>query len=67
MGCMGNVARMGYMVFWMGKPEGKKPLRRPDSKWEDNIKMVFPEVGMRAWIGLFWPRDSDRWQAAVNA
>jgi len=51
----------------MGKPDGKKPLRRPDSKWEDNIKMVFPEVGMRAWIGLFWPRDSDRWQAAVNA
>jgi hypothetical protein len=34
-----------YIVFWMGKPEGKKLHRRPESKWYDNIKMVLPEVG----------------------
>jgi len=23
----------------MGKPEGRRPLRRPKYKWEDNTKM----------------------------
>jgi hypothetical protein len=26
-------------------PEGKKPLLRPKSRWEDNIKMDIQEVG----------------------
>jgi len=39
----GHVARMGmrrdvYRVF-VGKPEGKRPLRRLRLGWEDNIKM----------------------------
>ena len=39
----GHVARMGedrgvHRVF-MGKPEGKRSLRRPRRRWEDNIKM----------------------------
>jgi hypothetical protein len=32
-----------YRVL-VGKPEGKKPLRRPRRIWEDNIKMDFQEV-----------------------
>jgi len=28
-----------YRVL-VGKPEGKSPLGRPKSKWEDNIKMA---------------------------
>jgi hypothetical protein len=39
----GHVARMGakrnsYRIF-IGKPKGKRPLRRPRRRWEDNIKM----------------------------
>ena len=39
----GHVARMGemrgiYRVL-VGKPERKRPLRRPRLRWEDNIKM----------------------------
>jgi hypothetical protein len=39
----GHVARMGegrgaYRVL-VGKPEGKRPLVRPKSRWEDNIRM----------------------------
>jgi hypothetical protein len=39
----GHVARMGekrkvYMLL-VGKPEGKRPLRRPRRRWIDNIKM----------------------------
>jgi hypothetical protein len=35
----------------MGKPEGKKPLKRPRRRWEDNIKMDLREIG---WGGVEW-------------
>ena len=45
----GHVACMGekkgvYMVV-VGKPEGKRPLGKPRSRWEDNIKTDLQEVG----------------------
>jgi hypothetical protein len=40
-----------YRVL-VGKPEGKRPPRRPRHKWEDNIKMDLQEVGYSVWIGL---------------
>jgi hypothetical protein len=46
-----------YRVL-VGKPEGKKSLGRPRSRWEDNIKMDLHEVGAQ---------DRDRWRAFVNA
>jgi len=33
-----------YRVL-VGKPEGKRPLRRTRFRWDDNIKMDLPEVG----------------------
>ena len=41
--CMGD-RRGGYMIL-MGKPEGKRPLGRFKSRWEDNIKMYLQKVG----------------------
>jgi hypothetical protein len=43
----------------MGKPEGRRPLRRPRHKWEDNIKMNLQEVGCGVihWIELAQYRD----------
>jgi hypothetical protein len=29
----------------VGKPEGKRPLIRPRSRWEDNIRMDLREIG----------------------
>ena len=51
----------------MGKLEGKRPLGRPKRIWEDNIKINLQEVGCEGmdWIGL--AKDTDRWQALVNA
>ena len=51
----------------MKKSEGKKPLRRPRRRWEDNIKIHLQEVGCgkRDWIEL--AEDRDRWRALVNA
>jgi hypothetical protein len=32
-------------VCMMGKAERKRPLGRPRSRWEDNIKMGLREIG----------------------
>jgi len=67
----GHVARMvegrGVYKVLVGKPGGKRPLGRPSSRWEDNIKMCLQEVGCGGmdWIKL--AQDRDRWQALVNA
>jgi hypothetical protein len=46
--------------------EGKRPLRRPRRRWEDNIKIDVQEVGWGVdWIDLAQERDS--WRALVNA
>jgi hypothetical protein len=29
----------------VGKPEGKRPLRRPIRRWVDNIKVELTEIG----------------------
>ena len=57
----------GIYRILMGKPEEKKPLGRPRSRWEDNIKMDLQEVGCwrMDWIGL--AQDRVRWRALVNA
>ena len=67
---VGHVARMeqfrnAYRVL-MGKPECRRPLRRPRRRWEDNIKMDLREVGCdpRDWIAL--PGDR-QWRAYVRA
>jgi hypothetical protein len=51
----GTVARIeevrnAYNIL-VAKPEGKRPLRRPRHRWEDNIKMDFREIG---WGGVDW-------------
>ena len=67
----GHVARMGgerglFRVL-VGKPEGKRPLRRPRRRWTDNIRMDLQEVGCgyMDWIGL--AQDRDRWRTLVSA
>ena len=59
----GHVAHMGdgrgVVRVLVGKPEGKSPLGRPRSRWEDNIKMDLQEVGCGGmdWIELAQDRD----------
>jgi hypothetical protein len=39
----------------VGKPEGRKLLRRPRRRWEGSIKMDLKEIGweVMGWIRLF--------------
>ena len=49
----------------VGKPERKRPLGRPERRWEDNIKLDLQEVGGGGdWMEL--AQDRDRWWALVN-
>ena len=41
----GTYGVRGVHKVFGGKPEGKRPLRRPRRRWEDNIKMDLEEVG----------------------
>jgi hypothetical protein len=54
-----------YRVL-VGKPEGKRPLGRPNRRREDNIKMYLQGVGCGGvdWIDL--AQETDRWRAFVN-
>jgi hypothetical protein len=36
--------RNAYRVL-VGKPEGKKPMRKPRRRWVDNIKINLREIG----------------------
>jgi hypothetical protein len=56
----GHVARMGdgrgvYRVS-VGSPEGKRPLGRPERRWEDNIKMDVRKIGSMGRTGFGWLR-----------
>jgi hypothetical protein len=46
--------RRGVYRVLVGKAEGKRPLERSRSRWEDNIKMNLQEVGCGGmeWIVL---------------
>ena len=50
-----------------GTPTGKRPIGRPRRRWEENITMVFKEIGIntRNWVDS--AQDGDYWIALVNA
>jgi len=48
------------------KPEGKRPLRRSRSRWEENITLDLREIG---WEGVDWMHmacDNNQWWALMN-
>jgi len=67
----GHVAHMvdgrGVYRVLVGKPEGRRTLGRPRSRWEDNIRIYLREVGCGCvdWMDL--AQDRERWPALVSA
>jgi hypothetical protein len=56
----------GVHKMLVGKPEGKRPLRRPRRRWGDNIKMDLQEVGGDRGDWMELAQDRDRWRALVG-
>jgi hypothetical protein len=50
----------------VGKPEGKRPVGRHRSRWEDSIKIDLTEIGCgdMDWINL--AQDSGQWRTLTN-
>ena len=67
----GHVARVeesgSTMKILTGKPTGKRPLGRPRSRWDDNIRMDLEEIGIdtRNWVESTQDRNYSR--GLVNA
>ena len=67
----GHVSHMeqstnAYRIL-VGKAEGKRLLRWPRRRWEDNIKINFRKVGCDAgdWINV--AEDREQWRIYVRA
>jgi hypothetical protein len=64
--CSRNGEKRDVYMTLVGRPERKRPLRRPRIRWVDNIKMDLRETG---WGGMDWTdlaEDRDQWRALVN-
>jgi hypothetical protein len=65
--CSTNGEKRNAYKLLVGKPGGKRSIRRPRRRWVDNIRMYLGEVGWGDvdWIGL--AQDRNRWRALVNS
>jgi hypothetical protein len=63
--CSTNGEKRTVYRILVGKPEGKRPLRRPRRRWVGNIKTELREIGSGGidWIDL--AQDRDQWRALV--
>jgi hypothetical protein len=48
------------------KTEGKRPLTRRRSRWEDNIRINHREILWEVVDGMHLAQDRDQWRAVVN-
>ena len=66
----GHVVRIeeGRSAFKIltGKPTGRRPLRRPRRRWEDNNRLYLEEIGINAENWVDSAQDRDYWRALVN-
>jgi hypothetical protein len=66
----GHVARMGEIKnarrILVGKSEGKRLLRRPRRRREDNIRTYLRDKGFEGVDWTYLVQHSDRWRALVN-
>jgi hypothetical protein len=50
----------------VGKPEGKRPLRRPRCRWVTNITMDLRQIGWGGTDGVDLAQDRGQWRALLN-
>jgi len=55
-----------HTEFRSEKPEDKRPLESPRSRWENNIRMNLREVGWEIADWMHRAQDRDHWRALVS-
>ena len=67
----GLVARMeegrSILKMLIGTPTGKRPLGRPRSRWEDNIRMDIKRICINTKNCVDSAQDRDYWRTLLNA
>jgi hypothetical protein len=48
------------------KPEGRRPLGRPNLRWENDIKMDILGIGWRVIDWIYLPQDRDHGRGLMN-
>jgi hypothetical protein len=56
----------GVHSVLVGNPEGKRPVGKHRSRWEDNIKMDFQEAARFREDWMEFAQDRDGWRALVS-
>jgi hypothetical protein len=56
--------RSAYNIL-VGKPEGKRPLRRPRCRWKHNIRLDLREIGWEHGDWMCLAQDRVQWLAVV--
>jgi len=59
-------ARRGVYRGFVERPEGRRTLRRPKCKWEDNIKIDLHDVGS-GMDQVDLAQRKDKWRFVLNA
>jgi hypothetical protein len=57
--------RNTYKIF-VRKSKGKRPLRSPRQRWEDNITVDLTETGWKGVDWLYLAQDIKQWWDLVN-
>jgi hypothetical protein len=57
--------RNAYRIL-VGKPEGKRPLGKPRSRWVNNIKIYLREIECDGMDLIDLVQDRGQWRALVN-
>jgi hypothetical protein len=57
--------RNSYRIF-VGKSEGKRPLRRPRSRWVYNIRLGLRDIEWDGIDRIDLAHDRDVWRALMN-
>ena len=60
------VDRRGTCRVLVGRPERRRPHKRPRCRWEDNIKMDVQEVRWGGLDSIKLAKDRESWRALVN-
>ena len=50
----------------MGKPEGRRPLRRPKRKYENHIKVSLTDLLREGTKWIYLAQDKNKWLDLVN-